>query len=99
MGDDAGKERYLSFRLLTSLLLRSSTPTTGSFSGSASTFQLPSVRTDTKPSPSSTRRMRSGFELKKGMPGELRGGVCVVGLLLLPCLSTTPTISPSSISE
>lgn len=95
----AGKERYLSLRLLTSFLLRSSTPTTGSSSGSISGSQLPSARTDTKLSPSRTLRMRSGFGTKKEVLGEFRRTISSAGFLLLPSLSATPTISPSSISE
>lgn len=100
-GEEAGKERYLSFRLLTSFLLRSSTPTKGSSSGSLSTSQLPSALTDTKPSPSNTRRMRSGFEPKKETLGEFKGRISPPGRLSFtwPSLSVTPTISPSSISE
>lgn len=97
--DDGGYERYLSFRLLTSLLLKSSTSTVGSSSVCLSVFQLASVRTDTKPSPSSTRSMRSGFEPRNETLVELSGEISSPDLLALPFLSVSPIISPSSISE
>lgn len=97
--DDGGYLRYLSFRLLTSLLLKSSTSTGGSSSVCLSVFQLVSVQTDTKPSPSITRSMRSGLEPRNDTLVELSGEISSPSLLALPFLSAAPMISPSSISE
>lgn len=89
---------YLSFRLFTNFRLKSSIPTSGSSSGSMFGCHSGSARTDTKPSPSRTRRIRSGFGPKKVELGELLMP-SPAGLLLPASRSISPTISPSSISE